>query len=111
MRLYLNHVGEIEEENSEENEENEDEDLNKKGGNLFSKKDDNDEYGDDVSLNDFNTTFKSRKALNSVINDQSTPPAIRNLKCVALFLFLVLLAIAYPDYFITVSEFKVLINK
>ena len=61
---------------------------------------------DDGSLNDFSTVFKSRKALNAVVMDYSEPASIINLKRVANILMLVLLAISFADYFVTINEYK-----
>lgn len=61
---------------------------------------------DDISQKEFNTTFKSRKALNQVINDRRPPKSIRNLKWVANILVLALIVLAAIDYFLTVKEFN-----
>jgi hypothetical protein len=62
--------------------------------------------GEDFSKREFSTTFKSRKIMNSIINDKTVPPAIRNLKYTANILILALFIIAGVDYFITISEFN-----
>ena len=63
------------------------------------------EHESDISAKDFNSTFKSRKTLNQVINDRRPPSSVRNLKWTANILMLSLFIIAGVDYFVTVSEF------
>ena len=49
--------------------------------------------------------FKSRKALNQVVVDQSETPGVVNLKRVANILVLCLLAICFVDYFASISVY------
>jgi len=88
-------------EENEENDENNDKLLAK--SNQKQPEEDNLEEG---SYRDFSTTFKSRKALNTVINDKISPPIIRNLKMVINALCLILYLIAILDYVIADKEFN-----
>ena len=107
MRLHNGRPMDIEElksENSSENgEENEKDLLSQKNQNQQVKKQEENE--EDISFKEFNTTFKSRKALNAVINDRTPPSSIRNLKITANLLIVSLFIIACVDYFITANEF------
>ena len=76
------------------------------GAQQINKNKQEEEGGEEISQKEFNTTFKSRKALNQVINDKRPPASIRNLKWVANTLILVLVALAAIDYGITVREFN-----
>jgi len=104
LRLFNGKPQEIEQvdpdEENEENEENSDKLLAR--SNQKQPEEDNLEDG---SYRDFSTTFKSRKALSSVINDKVSPPIIRNLKMVINALCLILYLIAILDYVIASKEF------
>lgn len=58
-----------------------------------------------MNINEFNSNFKSRKALRAVVSDESEPSSISNLKRVANLLGLILILIAFLDYFLSSSEF------
>lgn len=60
----------------------------------------------DVNINEFNSNFKSRKALKAVVNDESEPSSVSNLKRVANVLVLVLILLAFLDYFLSSNEFE-----
>ena len=108
LRLYNNKVGEPEEFKSESNEEDDLESENKsenKQESLFLQRDSQDEDDEEFDLDN---TFKSRKALNQLINNQSVPVVIRNLKYGANILLLMLIAIAFADYFVTYQQFNVI---
>ena len=107
LRLYNNKIGEPEELKNEENEEDDAESDNKsenKQDSLFQQRDSID---DDDEEYDLDNTFKSRKAFNQLINDQSVPSVIRNLKYGANILLLILIAISFSDYFVTYGQFNV----
>lgn len=111
LRLVNGRPSEIDErKGSEEDEEEENADnvseVSKRTPNANELRKNEEDNGDDVSQKEFNTTFKSRKALNQVISDRRPPPSIRNLKWVANTLVLILVALAAIDYFITVREFN-----
>ncbi len=74
------------------------------------RSDERDDNVDDISVRDFNNTFKSRKALNTLINDRSEPSALRNLKLTANIVLVILLIIAGFDYFIAAYEFDDIIS-
>lgn len=59
----------------------------------------------EVNVNEFNSNFKSRKALRAVVSDESEPTSISNLKRVANLLGVILILIAFLDYFLSSSEF------
>ena len=109
MRLHNGKPMDIEElksEHSSENgEENEKDLLSQSNQNQQVKKQE-EENEEDISFKEFNTTFKSRQALNAVINDRTPPSSIRNLKITANLLIISLFIIACVDYFITANEFR-----
>ena len=107
LRLFNNKVGEPEEDKMDENEEDDVESENKQTS-LFLQRDSQDE-GDSEEV-DLDNTFKSRKALNQIINNQSIPPVIRNLKYGANVLLLALIAISFSDYFVTYQQFNVIVK-
>ncbi|EAS07526.3 PAS domain S-box protein (macronuclear) [Tetrahymena thermophila SB210] len=100
MRLYYDHIAEVEDDKSDSEEEEENE-MNKS---IFQNKNDEDE-GDDANINEFNSNFKSRKAVKAVVNDESEPSCISNLKRVTNVLVLILILIAFLDYFLSNSQF------
>ena len=104
LRLVNNKIGDAEEFRIEENEEVEDLESENKQSSLFlqNSSQDDAEYEEDLD-----NTFKSRKALNQIINNQKIPPVIRNLKYGANVLLLILIAIAFADYFVTYQQFNV----
>lgn len=78
MRLFQGKIIEPEADgDSEEGEDEESEGGTTKKREKEEKKIENDDNNEDeTSFRDFNHTFKSRKALNSVISDRRPPPAI-----------------------------------
>lgn len=60
----------------------------------------------DANINEFNSNFKSRKALKAVVNDESEPSSVSNLKRVANVLVLILILLAFLDYFLSSNEFS-----
>jgi hypothetical protein len=100
MRLYYDHIAEVELE--EEKSDSEEEDGDKKKS-IFQNQ--NDEDDDELNINEFNSSFKSRKALKSVVNDESEPASVINLKRVINVLILILILIAFLDFFLSNNEF------
>jgi PAS domain S-box-containing protein len=108
MRLYNGRPIEIEDAKSDdasENGEDQEKDMLKEKKEKEQVKKQEEENQDEVSFKEFNTTFRSRKALNAVINDRTPPSSIRNLKITANLLIVSLFVIACVDYFITANEF------
>jgi len=114
LRLYGGKPQEPEELKSEENEEEEDDNqihnLKKYSSrnsidSQRQNEEDPKEGNQEESYKDFNSTFKSRKGLNSVINDKTPPSLIKNLKWVATIFNILLLVIAIVDYAIASEEF------
>ena len=67
----------------------------------------NDEEDNGSSSGDFQQTFKSRKNLSAVLNDLEVPATIKNVKYVGNILTLVILVLAFTDYFITATQMRV----
>jgi len=123
LRLYGGRPQEIEDDRSDENDSSHSENPNNNSGyshtknpNQYPQKQSqeavqDDDNQDEGSYKDFSTTFKSRKALNNVINDRTPPAIIRKLKYVAFFLSVVLLVIAIIDYVVAVKEFNAIQKK
>ncbi|EGR33913.1 PAS domain S-box family protein [Ichthyophthirius multifiliis] len=101
MRLYYDHIAEVDLEEEKSDSEEEEGDIKKS---IFQNQ--NDEDGDDVNINEFNSSFKSRRALKSVVNDESEPSSVINLKRVVNVLILVLVLIAFLDFFLSNNEFN-----
>ena len=57
------------------------------------------------SYRDFSTTFKSRKALTSIVNDKTPPSSIRSLRWTANLLGAILLVIGLLNYILAISKF------
>ena len=95
---------------SEEDEEDENgegsESSKQKAAEEKRKHDEHDDKDEDLTQKDFNTTFKSRRALNQVISDRRQPNSIRNLKWVANILVLCMFLLAAIDYVVTSVEFN-----
>jgi len=121
LRLMDGRAQEIEEAEPEEGDE--DAEGNNENSGTHGQKNGNGQYGqsqeaaqdeenqEEGSYKDFSTTFKSRKALNSVINDRTPPVIIKKLKYVAVSLSVVLLAIAIIDYVVASKEFNAIQKK
>lgn len=105
MRLFRNKISDVEEFKIEENAEAEELDSEAQQNSLFLIQDNLD--SSDESAVDLNNTFKSKKALNNLINDQRVPSAIKSLKYLINILLIILLAIAFADYFLTLNECEV----
>lgn len=105
MRLFNYKVSDVDDFKIEENEEAEELENESQQNSLFIIQDKNDNQ-DETNM-DIQNTFKNRKALNNLINFQRIPNAIRNLKWVTNCLLIILLAIAFADYFVTIKEFEV----
>lgn len=105
LRLFNNKISDVEEFKIEEQEEAEELETENKQGGLFLQNNSQDD-GESEEW-DLDNTFKSRKALNQLINNQTVPNVIRNLKYGANFLLIILIAIAFSDYFVTYSQFNV----
>lgn len=110
MRLFRNKITDAEDFNVEENAEAEELDSEAQQNSLFLIQDNMDST-DDQSAVDLNNTFKSKKALNNLINDQKVPSAIKSLKYLMNILLIILLAIAFADYFLTLNECEVFNKK
>jgi len=61
--------------------------------------------GEEGSYRDFSTTFKSRKALTTVVNDKTPPSSVKNLRWTVNLLGVALFVIALLDYILAISEF------
>lgn len=105
LRLFNNKIAEPEEFKFDENEESDDLESENKQESLFLQRDSQEDLDSDEI--DLDNTFKSRKTLNQIINNQKIPQVIRNLKYVANFLMIILIAIAFSEYFVTYSQFNV----
>jgi len=57
------------------------------------------------SYRDFSTTFKSRKALTSIVNDKTPPPSIKHLRWTVNILGIILIVIALLDYVFAIQKF------
>jgi len=57
------------------------------------------------SYRDFSTTFKSRKALTSIVNDKTPPPSINHLRWTVNILGIALIVIALLDYILAIQKF------
>ncbi len=75
------------------------------GGNKNDEENDDDDNGS--SSGDFQQMFKSRKSLATVLNDLEVPATIKNVKYVGNILTIVILALAFTDYFITATQMRV----
>ena len=106
LRLFRNKISDVEEFKIEENAEAEELDSEAQQNSLFLIQDNLD--SSDESAVDLNNTFKSKKALNNLINDQRVPSAIKSLKYLINILLIILLAIAFADYFLTLNECEVI---
>jgi len=113
LRLYGGRPIEIEDDRSEDNEESVESPHGKEssqqgGKNKHGQTPDQDQDQDsheEGSYGDFNTTFKSRKALATMINDKTPPSSIINLRWTINILVLVLLVIAILDYVLAIGKF------
>lgn len=105
LRLVNNKIGEPEELKFDDLEEDDELESENKQQSLFLQRDSQEEDYDEF---DIDSTFKSRKTLNQIINNQKIPPVIRNLKYGANVLMLILFAIAFSEYFVTLSHFNVI---
>jgi len=115
MRLHQGKIAEPEADG--ESEEGEDEDGSENGQQKREKEKEKkqqqleaDDGQDDNSFRDFNHTFKSRKALNAVINDKKPPKAIRQLQWTANILMLALAAIAIAEFVVANQEFNEILD-
>jgi hypothetical protein len=106
LRLFRNKLSDTEDFKVEENAEAEELDSEAQQNSLFLIQD-NLDGSDDQAAVDLTNTFKSKKALNNLINDQSVPSAIKSLKYLINILLIILLAIAFADYFLTLNECEV----
>lgn len=101
VRWHKGRFNEVEENYTNSDEENNDEN----GRSVFGNGQNGEDDFDDGSLNDFSNSTKSRKALNTVVNDNTEIGSISNLKRVALILLVSLTGLAFADFFLMNMSF------
>ena len=117
LRLYGGRPVEIEDDKSEDNDESVESPQgkesslstqigkNKQGQGQGQGPEDGQDSQEEGSYGDFNTTFKSRKALATMINDKTPPTSIINLRWTINILVLILLAVGILDYVLAIHKF------
>jgi hypothetical protein len=114
LRLVNGRPQEIDDEKNSEDEENDDpsyssknqkDDQNSQLRQQQQQNQQEEDPGEEGSYRDFSTTFKSRKALTTVVNDKTPPSSVKNLRWTVNLLGLALFIIALLDYIFAISEF------
>lgn len=61
----------------------------------------------EFSMSDFNAIFRSRRNVDSVVNEQKIPRVIVNLRLVANVLMVILIVISFVDFFLSEQQYQV----